>query len=279
MHPVLLVRRFLNIHERKEVAMRRKVSPGGGLPLAFLLVLPLLLGGCSREGPAGEAYAALETEFSAVMDSVETMEVYRKVVGEFRSRFEHLAQEYWGTAGALDAQLWLMRYLSIEVEDRQARAAALEEMTEKVMARYARSSHLEILAQLVSLYTEEQRVRYFADVQEHSPHANVRAAFLYAAARNADFELTYGGDDVDRAAMGDLRRTNLERLVADYGDLPLRNTTYGVAAEAMLSAYDPADLEIGKPAPEIVGTNVDGEEMRLSDFRGKVVVLDFWGDW
>jgi len=50
-------------------------------------------------------------------------------------------------------------------------------------------------------------------------------------------------------------------------------------AEEMLSAHDPADLAIGKPAPEIIGANVDGEEMKLSDYLGKVVVIDFWGDW
>src|SRR5262249_10220364 len=31
-------------------------------------------------------------------------------------------------------------------------------------------------------------------------------------------------------------------------------------------------------APEIVGTDVDGKSLKLSDFRGKVVLLDFWGD-
>lgn len=35
----------------------------------------------------------------------------------------------------------------------------------------------------------------------------------------------------------------------------------------------------GKPAPEIEGEDVDGKSFRLSDYRGKVVVLDFWGDW
>ncbi len=258
--------------------MSRKVSPGEGLSIVLLLALPLLLGGCTREGPATEAYAALEGEFSAAMDSVETMEGYRTTVEAFTPRFRDLAEQYWGTAGALDAQLWRMSYLSLG-EDREAQQVSLAEMTEAVLARYARSPHLEKLAQLTSLYTEEQRARYFTDVQEHSPHANVRAAFIYAAARTADFELMCGGTDVDKAAMGDLRKKNLERLVVEYRDLPLRKTTYGASAEAMLSAYDPADLEIGKPAPEIVGTNVDGEEMRLSDFRGKVVVLDFWGDW
>ena len=32
-------------------------------------------------------------------------------------------------------------------------------------------------------------------------------------------------------------------------------------------------------APEIEGTDLNGEPLRLSEFRGKVVVLDFWADW
>jgi len=36
---------------------------------------------------------------------------------------------------------------------------------------------------------------------------------------------------------------------------------------------------IGQVAPEISGEDLDGQEFSLSDFRGSVVVLDFWGDW
>jgi len=36
---------------------------------------------------------------------------------------------------------------------------------------------------------------------------------------------------------------------------------------------------VGRPAPEIIGKDLDGKPMKLSDFRGKVVMLDFWGDW
>jgi AhpC/TSA family len=35
-------------------------------------------------------------------------------------------------------------------------------------------------------------------------------------------------------------------------------------------------LRIGQPAPELVGEDIDGMPIRLSDFRGKVVVLSFW---
>lgn len=38
-------------------------------------------------------------------------------------------------------------------------------------------------------------------------------------------------------------------------------------------------LQPGKPAPEIVGEDIDGKPMKLSDFRGKVVLLEFWGFW
>jgi hypothetical protein len=40
-----------------------------------------------------------------------------------------------------------------------------------------------------------------------------------------------------------------------------------------------AGFEVGDLAPEIVGEDIDGTEFKLSDYRGKVVVLDFWGDW
>lgn len=38
-------------------------------------------------------------------------------------------------------------------------------------------------------------------------------------------------------------------------------------------------VEIGKPAPDIAGIDADGKQFRLSDYRGKVVLLDFWASW
>jgi hypothetical protein len=40
-----------------------------------------------------------------------------------------------------------------------------------------------------------------------------------------------------------------------------------------------AKLSLGKTAPEIEGEDLDGKKFKLSDYRGKVVVLDFWGNW
>jgi peroxiredoxin len=38
-------------------------------------------------------------------------------------------------------------------------------------------------------------------------------------------------------------------------------------------------LKIGDPAPDFSVTNLGGEPLRLSDYRGKFVLLDFWATW
>jgi thiol-disulfide isomerase/thioredoxin len=39
------------------------------------------------------------------------------------------------------------------------------------------------------------------------------------------------------------------------------------------------DVSIGMPAPEIVSQDLDGKEAKLSEFKGRVVVLDIWATW
>jgi hypothetical protein len=39
------------------------------------------------------------------------------------------------------------------------------------------------------------------------------------------------------------------------------------------------NLSVGKSAPEITGQDIHGKPMKLSGFRGKVVMLSFWGHW
>ena len=38
-------------------------------------------------------------------------------------------------------------------------------------------------------------------------------------------------------------------------------------------------LSEGKTVPEIEGEDMDEAKFKLSDYRGKVVMLDFWGHW
>jgi RNA polymerase sigma factor (sigma-70 family) len=96
---------------------------------------------------------------------------------------------------------------------------------------------------------------------------------------------TLGSAALDREA------TKLyERVVTEFGDLPSREplpnltesefagakrATLGEIAEIYLN--DVKNHGIGKPAPEIEGVDLDDRPMKLSDYRGKVVVLYFGG--
>jgi len=52
-----------------------------------------------------------------------------------------------------------------------------------------------------------------------------------------------------------------------------------IVSSAKSQLFALRNLAIGATAPEIEGRDIDGNELKLSDFRGRVVVLDFWGHW
>jgi peroxiredoxin len=70
----------------------------------------------------------------------------------------------------------------------------------------------------------------------------------------------------------------LQEVVDDYYLLDDPRKGYlGAVAEPQL--FELQRLQIGMVAPEIEGTDLEGVTFKLSDYRGKVVVLDFWGYW
>ena len=48
---------------------------------------------------------------------------------------------------------------------------------------------------------------------------------------------------------------------------------------ALFSAPAGAKLEVGVTPPDLLGKTPDGDEIRISQFRGKVVVVTFWASW
>jgi thiol-disulfide isomerase/thioredoxin len=77
----------------------------------------------------------------------------------------------------------------------------------------------------------------------------------------------------------------MEAVIGDYGDCPnlrsrgARPATALLKEEVETELYELRNLRIGKAAPEIVGEDLDGKKFKLSDYRGKVVLLVFWASW
>jgi RNA polymerase sigma factor (sigma-70 family) len=68
-----------------------------------------------------------------------------------------------------------------------------------------------------------------------------------------------------------------EELARKYGGEKYGERTVKDYAEASL--FEIRRLAVGKHAPDIEGEDIDGSKFKLSDYRGKVVLLDFWGNW
>jgi hypothetical protein len=52
-----------------------------------------------------------------------------------------------------------------------------------------------------------------------------------------------------------------------------------VSDDAKEALYVFTNFSLGRKAMEIDGEDIDGKKFKLSDYRGKVVVIDFWGNW
>ncbi len=75
-----------------------------------------------------------------------------------------------------------------------------------------------------------------------------------------------------------------DRLAADvvqnYAEVRRGAGTLGDAAKAIQERIRrKGSIAIGKVAPETAGEDADGKPLKLSDYRGKVVLLKFWGNW
>ncbi len=85
--------------------------------------------------------------------------------------------------------------------------------------------------------------------------------------------------EADPAALDRESQRMLERVISEFADVEdwYDHRPLGLIAEGELSAI--LNLSIGRVAPEITGKDRDGKSFPLSDYRGKVVVLTFSGNW
>lgn len=226
---------------------------------------------------------------------------YKELIAEFEKdgevresagRFLKLAGHYPTDPVATDALVWIVENVRRGRELEQAMTALAKDHSQnpKLAAVCGK------LAFRPSLATE----RLLRVLREKSPHKDVRApaslflaVYLQRQLRLIDalkqeedpqrFAQFYGEEFATHLKELDVSASlrEIEQIYEDvsrkFADVPIEDTTMGEAARLQLYAI--RNLSLGRTAPEITGEDIDGKSFKLSDYRGKVVLLDFWGHW
>lgn len=245
-----------------------------------------------------KAYAEAAQAYSAALRAAKTPEDRQAAqelapnMGEYVEKFMTLAQENPKTPVALQAYTWIVR--------NGRGSPASREAIQAVMTDFAESEEIGDMLPLVAAgmpsAENEATLQKFIN---HSPHDSVKAKATVALARMLrqviDLNERMASDEAIKeqlsrslgekgleffasAGTDTSRLEDLYQSVLDhYSDLRLGNRTAGQMAEGAL--FEIRNLAIGKIVPDIEGHDLDEVAFKLSEYRGKIVVLDFWGDW
>lgn len=189
-------------------------------------------------------------------------------VRHYRPRLRELADA--GDAAALVWCVqnceWLPPAPAEGSDDHAAARAQLRSDLNKLLAS-GKPKHLTVVAQTAmglggSTLSEEEAVAICekAAGAEGAPKADILAQM---AGWFADM---HGDDD-------------MARVEATYARALAASPSEKTQARIHASLFALRNLRVGQKAPELEGPGLNGETVKLSDYKGRVVFLEFWGFW
>lgn len=216
------------------------------------------------------AQAEWQEKLRAAKSQEEGQKIWEARPGkEFLTEFKAIAIEAKGTDTAREA--WLEVFSTavdagIKTEVKPAIDAILADfVTSPELSSFA----FELGGSSYVIGTDDA-VHALEALIEKSPHAAVKAPALFSFGG-----LRLESDDPAHKAAG---RKALERLIAEFPDAkPKRGGKYADRAKGQLFELD--HLQIGMVAPNFESIDENGATFSIADYKGKVVVLDFWGNW
>lgn len=209
-----------------------------------------------------EAEEAHARELRATKDRDERRKLRKdRVEADFWPEFEALA-----ASGNGRALLWMARHVSRAgfgpKETKTRRGEIFRELVDRYGDRPWFGEAIGDLAKARRDLGVEWLHASLLHIAKANPDQEVQSKALGALAQDL---LRRDGDE---AAAGEI----LARLENDYPDTE-------AGRNAAKKRFEMEHLVVGKTAPDFAARTIDGYEFKLSDFRGKAVLLDFYGFW
>lgn len=246
--------------------------------LAFVLALPAL-GAQEEKKPQkpGEQFQSLVKDFNdqrqqAIQDYQKTkgeeqkkhLDRYFSLGKDYAEKFFKLADDNPKDPAAADALAWVVM--------NGTGTPFHEKATDRILKDYSDHTSIRTVAQsMLRAPGGEDRLKKLLEADGSRPR--VKAAAALALGESLASRLDRLGDKPEAEKVA----ADADKLLAQALDLAKGSADLTADAERGLRIL--RQLRVGKEAPDIKGKDLDGKEFKLSDYRGKVVLLDFWGDW
>ncbi len=247
--------------------------------LMSLLFSPLSHAQEEKEVSPRAQYEALSEEFKkarfqlskagrATKSREEQNKISRKMsrLGvEYAPRFMKLAKDHPTDPASFDALSWIVTAASRFGGKEAAEALDL------LAKNHIEDKRLGVVCERLRNSNLRETAGFLETVLDNSPHRDVQGLACYSLA--TQLKRTASRNPGNRERIEKLR----ERIIAEFSDIQTRGRALGPMVKAEI--FEENNLSIGKVAPDITGDDLDGVDFKLSDYRGKVVVLGFWGNW
>ena len=174
-------------------------------------------------------------------------------VAGYSKKMLALAEKDPKSSAAADALVWALRRSYYDQSVGPQVIALLKE-------HHIESEKLGDACQMLAYNNSKENREFLNTIIERNPHDKVKGAASLALGQMLANENPTEAEK------------HLNAVIEKYGSKNQKEQAKG-------ALFEMHHLGIGKVAPEIEGEDVDGKKFKLSDYRGKVVVIDFWGDW
>ena len=231
-------------------------------------------------------------------------EKLQNMPSEFSEKFMKLANDYPKSPEAPKSLMWVMTNVrpippQLSSPDRVDYHTMAKE---KLFRDFKDSEEMAVaIPLLLRSMPDANIVNTLTDLKDNSPHDRVKGTATMALVEFYDLAANFKKAmsqnpqitaNLPRETTQFLQNLKIPDSVEDLLDVIVKeypDFEYGMAAPgaevpklgdlAENRLFALRNLQVGKMAPDIIGKDLDEIEFKLSDYRGKVVMLDFWGDW
>lgn len=203
----------------------------------------------SKEGKGGETLHDLLDERNAVI-----------------AKFTEAAKTHARTEGAVPFLIWRVMLRPSSAAEAEAVSAALATIQKTHIKSAKLTDMLPALGSLDSRVSGPEAASFMTALAERSSVPELRAMGKYMGLLRELKSAKYGTDayeKLSKATLAAAKATGEKRSVKDVE----------------MAIEFASKFSVGMLAPNIEGIDLSGEAFKLSDYEGKVVFLDFWGDW